>query len=166
VPAAPWVAGYATALLLWLIVLAASKQPTLWKGRALVYLNGAFIAVLLVVILVRQQRPGVGLYVLGGLLLASAGAARNAWILLHIDRGKLDQLLEKCFRQTRASHKTTPTGYTVIAAGSEMSVAITPLLAGHGVRFGGASNSKKAQLIRALIAKQFQPSFPPLRIRA
>lgn len=163
--AAPWVAAYAAALIVWLIVLATGRQPTLWRGRALVYLNGTIITALVVVILVRQQRPAAGLYILGALLLASAVAARNAWILLHIDRGGIDQLLEKCFRQTRASYKRTPTGYTVIAAGVEMSVAISPLLVGHGVRFRGANNSKKAQLIRAAIAKQFEPSFPALRIR-
>jgi predicted outer membrane lipoprotein len=165
VPAAPSVAAYATALIVWLIVLAAGREPTLWKGRAVLCFNGAFIGALLAVILVRQQRPGAGLYILGALLLASAVAARNALLLLHIDRGKIDQVLEKCFGQTRASHKKTPTGYTVIAAGAEMSVAITPLLAAHAVRFSGTKNSKKAQLIRALIAKQFQPSFPVLRIR-
>ena len=52
--AAPWVAAYATALLVWLIVLGTGRQPTLWRGRSLVYLNGAFVALLLVVMLVRQ----------------------------------------------------------------------------------------------------------------
>jgi hypothetical protein len=165
VSAAPWVAAYTTALIGWLIVLASGRRPTLWKGRTLVYFNGAIIAVLVVAMLARQQRPGFGLYILVGLLLASAAAARNAWLLLHVDRGKIDQVLEKCFVQTRASHNRTPTGYVVIAAGAEMSVAIRPLLAGYAVRFSGRRSSKKAQLIRALIAKQFQPSFPTLRIR-
>jgi hypothetical protein len=164
VSAAPWVAGYATALLLWLIVLAASKQPTLWKGRALVYLNGAFIAVLIVVLLARQQLPGSGLYVLGALLLASAIVARNAWLLLHIDRPEIDRLLEKCFAQTRTQFDKTDQGYTVTAAGA-MQVAVTAMLAMHAIRFTGTSASKKGQLIRALIAKQFRPSFPALRIR-
>jgi len=164
VSAAPWVAGYATALLLWLIVLAASKQPTLWKGRALVYLNGAFIAVLIVVVLARQQLPGFGLYVLGALLLASAAAARNAWLLLHIDRPEIDTVLERCFAQTRTQFDKTDRGYTA-RAGGEMQVTVAPLLTLHTIRFTGTSNSRKAQLIRALIAKQFRPSFPALRIR-
>jgi hypothetical protein len=164
VPAAPWVAAYAAALIVWLIVLAAGNRPTLWKGRALLYLNGAFIAVLLVVVLVRQQRPGLGLYIFGAVLLASAVAARNAWLLLHIDRTEIARILEKCFAQTRTQFDRTDRGYTA-RAGGEMQVTVTPVLTMHTVRFTGTSNSKKGQLIRALIAKQFRPSFPALRIR-
>jgi hypothetical protein len=160
------VAAYAAALLLWLVVLASGRRPTLWKGRTVVYLNGAIIVVLLAVMLARQRAPGWGLYVFGGLLLASAVATRNAWLLLHVDRTEIDQILEKCFAQTRASHNKISTGYSVKAGGAEMSVAITATLAGHALRFGGSTDSKKAQLVCALIAKQFQPSFPALRIRA
>ncbi len=164
-PAAPWVAAYAAALIVWLIVLATGRQPTLWKGRALAWLNGAMIAVLIAVMLARHQLPGVGLYLLGALLLASAAVARNAWLLLHVDRTEIDLILQKCFTQTRAAHSKTAAGYTVSAGGAEMSVAVTPMLAAHTVRFGGSTDSKKAQLICSLIAKQFRPSIPTLRIR-
>jgi hypothetical protein len=164
VSAAPWVAAYAAALIVWLIVLAAGRQPTLWKGRALLYLNGAIIAVVVVVMLARHQRPGLGLYVLGALLLASAAAARNAWVLLHIDRPEINRILERCFAQTRTQFDKTGPGYTV-RAGGEMQVSVAPMLTMHTVRFTGTSNSKKGLLIRALIAKQFHPSFPTLRIR-
>ncbi|MGI8402396.1 MAG: hypothetical protein ACR2NS_12460 [Gemmatimonadaceae bacterium] len=164
-PAAPWVAAYATALIVWLIVLVRGREPTLWKGKAFAYFNGAIVAVVLVVLLVRQERPGVGLYIFGALLIVSAVAARNAWLLLHIDRAEIDKTLEKCFAQTRASPKRTTAGYVMSAGGAEMSVAITPMLTMHAVRFAGTSSSKKGQLIRALIAKQFRPSFPALRIR-
>ena len=162
--AAPWVAAYAAALIVWLIVLAGGRKPTLWKGSALLYLNGAIIAALVVVMLVRQQRPGFGLYVLSALLLASAVATRDAWVLVHIDRREIDRILEKCFAQPRAQFDKTGQGYTV-RAGGEMQVAVAPMLTMHAIRFSGTSNSKKGQLIRALIAKQFHPSFPPLRIR-
>lgn len=161
--AAPWVAAYAAAIIVWLILLAAGRQPTLWKGRALVYLNGAFLGVLVVVMLVRQQRLGFGLYILGALLLASAAAARNAWLLLHINRAEIDLILQKCFAQTRAQFDKSGQGYTV-RAGGEMQVTVAPMLTMYTVRFTGTSNSKKGQLIRALIAKQFHPSFPALRI--
>jgi hypothetical protein len=164
VSAAPWVAAYAAALIVWLIVLAAGRQPTLWKGRALVYLNGAIFVLLVAVMLARHQRPGLGLYIFGALLLASAAAARNAWLLLHIDRTEIDRVLEKCFAQTRAPFDKTGQGYSV-RAGGEMQIAVAPMLTVHTVRFTGTSNSKKGQLIRALIAKQFRPSFPTLRIR-
>ena len=162
--AAPWVAGYAAALIIWLIVLAAGRKPTLWKGRALVYLNAATVGVLVVVMLARQQHPGFGLYVLGALLLASAAVARNAWVLLHIDRREIDRVLERCFAQTRTQFDKTRQGYTV-SAGGHMQVAVSRMLTMHTVRFMGSSNSRKAQLIRALIAKQFHSSFPTVRIR-
>ena len=161
--AAPWVAAYTTALIVWLIVLAAGRQPTLWKGRALAYVNGATIALLAVAMLARQQRPGFGPYAFGALLLASAVAARNAWLLLHITREEIDRVLEKCFAQTRTQFDKTDQGYTA-RAGGEMQVLIRAMSTIHTVRFTGTSNSKKGQLIRALIAKQFRPSFPALRI--
>jgi hypothetical protein len=85
-------------------------------------------------------------------------------MLLHIDRSQIDRVLEKCFAQTRTQFDKTDRGYTV-RAGGEMQVAVAPILTMHAIRFAGTSNSKKGHLIRALIAKQFRPSFPALRIR-
>jgi hypothetical protein len=105
VSAAPWVAAYAAALIVWLIVLAAGRQPTLWKGRALLYLNGGIIAVLVVVMLARQQRPGLGLYVLarfGGCRKECLGALAHRSAGDQPDSGEMLRTNANTVRQNRA----------------------------------------------------------------
>ncbi|MFL5595445.1 MAG: hypothetical protein ACJ78M_13330 [Gemmatimonadaceae bacterium] len=164
--AAPWIAAYVATLAVWFFFLHSDRAPTLWKGRSLLILNAAFVAVSVTVMMIRRQRPDLVLLVFDVVLLATGIFVRNVWVLLNIERAELNQVLEKCFVRTRAQHQPTPTGYLVRVGGTEMGVMLSSAARSTlRLRFTGAHESKKAGLIQALIGKQFRPSFPTLRIR-
>ena len=164
--AAVWIAAYVATVILWLTSLGTRSEPTLLKGRVVVFLNGAFVVASVVALLIRRERPGADLIVFDIVLVASAILFGRVWLLLHIPRDEAEAILEKCFAQTRARYERAPNGYTVSAAGAEMAVAMSESFRGAlRIRFSGARTSKKAGLIRALVGKQFRPPFPTLRIR-
>ena len=163
--AAPWLAVYVAVLIAWISFLASRKTPTLWKGRALGVLNGAFVFVVVATAIARGEMPDTGLSILLFALAITALAAHNIWLLLHLDRVAAERILEKCFAQTRAIHQRTANGYTIKLSDAEMQIVLTALPLAHNLRFSGSRTSKKADLIRALIGKQFAPSFPTLTIR-
>ena len=79
---------------------------------------------------------------------------------------ELQRILEECFTRTRAVHTRARDDYLLSVANSEMRVRLsTPIRGVIRIGFGGTTNSKKAQLIRGLIAKQFRASFPALKVR-
>ena len=163
--AAPWIFAYAVALVLWLVFLIVRRQPTLWKGRALLWMNAAFFVAIAATELARAEEADSALLGFQAFLLLSAALTTNVWLLVHISRPEIDMILEKCFAQTRARHDRTPDGYNVVAGSGEMRIALAPLGGLTRVHFSGADKSKKAELIKSLITKQFETSFPKPRFR-
>jgi hypothetical protein len=166
VTAAVWIAAYVATVIVWLTSLGTRSEPTLLKGRSFLLLNVAFVVASVFAMLIRRERAGADLIAFDILLLVSAILARSIWLLLHIAPAEVDEIIERCFTQTRARYERTPNGYSVSAGSAHMAVTVTrSLLGALRVRFSGARESKKAELIRALIGKQFRPSYPTLRIR-
>jgi hypothetical protein len=165
VRAAPWIAVYVAVLIAWLAFLASRKTPTLWKGRALAVVNGVFVLVAVATALVRGEIPDAQMVTFLAILVVVSVAAHNVWLLLHTDRAEAERILEKCFVQTRATHERTTTGYNVKLSEAEMRVRLTNAQFTQKLSFAGAGTSKKAELIRALIGKQFTQGYPILKIR-
>jgi hypothetical protein len=161
----PWVAGYIGALVIWWLLLGAGKSPTLWRGRSLVFLNGAFIVASVVTMLIRQLRPSSALVGFDVILLGLVLLLRGVWLTLHVGMSEVERILEECFTRTRAVYARAGGDYVLTVADREMRVNLSvPIRGVIRIGFGGNRGSKKAQLIRALIAKQFRGSFPAVKI--
>jgi hypothetical protein len=165
VTAAPWITAYVVVIVGWLLVLSVRRQPTLWKGRSLLWLNALFFVAAATTQMLRGEEPDSALLAFEAFLLISAALMSHVWILLHIDEAAIDGVLEKCFAQTRARFARAPNGYTVVAGGDEMRIAVTPTGRLTRIHFSGAKASKKAELIKSLFSKQFKTSFPQPRFR-
>jgi hypothetical protein len=163
----PWVAGYIGALVIWWLLLAAGKSPTLWRGSSLAFLNVAFIVASVVTMLIRQLRPSSALVGFDVILLGLVLLLRGVWLTLHIATSEVERILEECFTRTRAVYTRAGGDYVLTVADREMRVNLSvPIRGIVRIGFRGNTGSKKAQLIRALIAKQFRGSFPVLKIRS
>jgi hypothetical protein len=142
------------------------NAPTLWRGNALLFFNGIFIAASIVAIAVKGVSPTPVFVGFDVVLIAAAVSARSVWLLLHVDRGRAEQILEDCFAKTRARYARAEGGYVLTVAETQIRVLLEPLGDAIRLRFVGSLRSKKAGLIRALIMKQFRGPFPALRMRA
>lgn len=163
--AAGAVGAYVGVLALWALVLRLGGNPTLWKGRSLLIFNALFLAVAGVVLLARGQRPGVALAVFLVILLVAGIGVRGVWLLLNIDRAGVAQILERCLAQTRANYERQNGRYLVRTTTQNLAIDIGEAMLVIRVRFTGGAGSKKAELIRSLLGKQFKPSVPTLRVR-
>ena len=175
-PVLPWIAAYLAVLLVWALIILRRTGPTLWKGRSLVAVNIAFVLVSTAVVLLRGRgfSDGIGgaafprgLIAFDLVLIIVAALVRNKWLLLRINHTGSAAILEKCFTQTRAPWTRRPGGYAIQCGEAEMLATVRPTMFGPlSVRFSGADDSKKADLLRSLYGKQFHSSFPTPRIRA
>jgi hypothetical protein len=167
VHAALWIAAYVAVVLLWCAVLVLSRAPTLWRGSSLLFFNAPFIVASLAAMAVKRVGPTGALVVFDVVLIAAVVLLRDVWLLLHIDRERVGQILEDCFEKTRARYARADYGYVLTVAENQMRVMVgEPRSGAVRLRFTGNTQSKKAQLIRALVVKQFSGSFPALRLWA
>lgn len=165
--ALPWIVAYLVILSLWAAIILRRRGPTLWKGRSLVALNIAFVAVSTVVIVSRDQTLDAGVIAFALVLLVAALVMRDKWLLFGISHADSARVLEKCFSQTRASAVRRDDGYAVKCGETEMIVTIRPtFIRLLKVQFNGGAGSKKAMLVRDLFGKQFHNSLPTPRFRA
>jgi hypothetical protein len=176
--ALPWIAAYLAILLAWALVILRRTGPTLWKGSSLAALNIAFILLSAVTFLrgpsLDDSMGGsywccfsVPLAAFDLVLLVIAILMGRKWLVLGMSQGDTMAVLERCFAQTRASSARHPEGYLVQCGGPEMTVSIRPIMTRvMSVRFTGARESKKADLVRKLFGKQFHSSVPTPRFRA
>jgi hypothetical protein len=178
-PALPWIAAYLAILLAWALVILRRTGPTLWKGSSLAVLNIAFVLLSVAVTFLRGTAldNGMGdtvwccfspvLAAFDLVLLVIAILVGRKWLVLGISHGDTMAVLERCFVQTRASSARHGEGYLVQCGGPEMTVSLRPITTRVvGVRFTGATKSKKAELVRKLFGKQFHSSLPTPRFRA
>ena len=178
-PVLPWIAAYVAILLGWATIVLRRNGPTLWKGRSLVALNLAFVAISTAPSVLEGRSLGHGMdevfqcCVPGGILvfdlvlLLVAVALGRTWLLLRVSHADTVRVLERCFKQTRAPSTVRKGGYTVQCGDTEMTVTIQPISTTlMEVRFTGARRSKKAALVRKLFGKQYHSSFPTPRFRA
>jgi hypothetical protein len=175
----PWIVAYLAILLVWALIILRRTGPTLWKGRSLVAVNLAFVLVSIVVIVLKRRAIGNGMggvswsFVPPGLiafdlpLIIIAVLVRNTSLLLRTGRAATAVVMERCFKQTRSAWTHHPGGYAVQCGDAEMiltfrSTSLGPI----SVQFTGATDSRKAALLRNLFGKQFHSSFPTPRFRA
>ncbi len=165
--AGPWIALYIGAIIIWSIVIAMSRSPTLWRGSSLSFLNGAFIAGSIAAMMIRRLRPDLGLIGFEIILAGVALFARPVWLALHVEEAQLERVLEQCFTKTRAAFVRGDNGYILTVAESEVQVRLRRWFRSTiQIGFVGNMGSRKAKLIRAFIGKQFRGSFPALKVRA
>ena len=162
---APWLGVYAGILSLWLFALVTGRRPTLWKGRSLVILNAVFVLAVVAISIAREERPDGALTAFLVSLIAVAVVVSRRWILLHVDRAAVRQIVEKCLAQTLAKYEANGDRYIVHTAGEDMTIDIRGDAPVIRIRMSGGRHSKKAVLIRSFFGKQFSGSVPTLRVR-
>lgn len=145
-------------------MLTAVRQPTLWKGRSLLIVNAAIVAAIAVNLALARQRPGYGLAAFLLMLIVAGIAVRDRAVLLHVDRDEAERVLERCLTQTRAGYERSGPDYIARTAPENLMIEMRGGRPAIAVRFLGGNGSRKAELIRALVGKQFSGSFPTIRI--
>jgi hypothetical protein len=94
-------------------------------------------------------------------------ALRGRWWVLHIRRDELDQTIARACRMVLATSNVTAEGVRVRLAQTDLSIHMRPLgTSAFELSFEGPWRAhRKAILLLSVIAKQFDPPLPRIRIR-
>lgn len=156
---------YISILGLGLLSAASRRRILLLRGRgffALTWLSGTLGLALLVI--GKQARP-VWLIAVWLVLLAAAPAARTRWFFFWFDPAGFTAEVENSLRMLLIPFVTTEAGYTLKLRDGDVDLQ---LQAGPGrtavLKFRQGRKHKKADLLRSLLGKRFEPLFPRPKI--
>jgi hypothetical protein len=144
-----------------------SRRRILLRGVTLLQLGALLAALLLLPPLLRGAVPAIPVVLVAAAALGAGGAVRDRWWVLRIYRDELDDALIRSCRMVRAWPAITPEGVRLQVADAELMIRIRARGSGaFQLRFDGPWRAqRKATLLRSVIAKQFEPPLPRIRIR-
>jgi hypothetical protein len=163
-----WIAGYLAATLGLVAAAAFRRKPVLLKGSSLLALTLLFVALSAAAAAGHARRSGTVLLPLVAFQLVAVGvawAARGQWLVAGAGPAAVGATLERCLGMLCASFERAADGYVVPLADGPLRVALRPALGGATVvTFRGATGHRKAALLRTLLAKQFDPVVPRVKV--
>ena len=163
-----WIAGYLVATLGLVATAAFRRLPILLKGSSLLTLTLLF-AVLSVIAAVdparRQVVVPLPLVAFQVVALGAAWAVRGRWLVVGADPTAVGATLERCLGMLCAPFERAGDAYVVPLANGPLRVVVRRAPAGAAVvTFRGARGHRKAALLRTLLAKQFDPMVPRIKL--
>lgn len=163
-----WIAGYLATTLGMVAAAALRRKPILLKGSTLLALTLLFIVLSAAAAVDPARREAVvplPLVAFQVVALGAAWAVRGRWLVVGADAAAVGATLERCLGMLCASFERAVDAYVVPLADGPLHVALRPALAGATlVTFRGATGHRKAALLRALLAKQFDGVVPRVKI--
>lgn len=161
-----WLVAYLVIILAAAVTTLLRAEPTLTTGKSLLIFNSGFVALWIAVSLLWQQPASPLPTVFYAVVLVGSWIMRDMWLLLHADERRAGDVLEGCLKIVRAPFEKTHAGYVVRLGTESLHIKLRrsfgPFVL---IAFAERVRHKKAELIKALFAKQFQPVLPRLRVR-
>jgi hypothetical protein len=143
----------------------ARRRMLLLRGRGILVLTGLSATLDLAVLAIRQAAP-IWRVAIWLALVTGASAVRPLWVFLWFDPKKFAADVESSLRMLLISFVKTDGGYRLQLRNA---VVEMQLRAGPGgtaiLKFRQRQKQKKADLLRSLLKKKFEPLFPRLKIR-
>lgn len=163
-----WVVGYLAATLGLVAAAALRRKPILLQGRSLLALTLLFVVLSAAAAVDPARRQAVvplPLVAFQAVALGAAWAVRGRWLVVGADPAAVGATLERCLGMLCASSERAVGAYVVPLADGPLYVALRPAPGGATlVTFRGATGHRKAALLRALLAKQFDGVVPRVKI--
>lgn len=159
---APWRTSRSSSTAEW-----TSRERILLRGASLLRLAAILAALLLLPPFLRGAAPGLAAIVLTAVAVGVGIGARARWWVLRIHRDDLDAALLRSCRMVLAVPTVTAEGVRVQLARTQLLIRIRSCgVRAFELRFDGPWRThRKARLVRSVIAKQFEPPIPRIRIR-
>jgi len=162
----PILAIYTSILGLGLLAAVSRRRMLLVRGHGFFALSGLSGMLGLALLAIGKQATPVWLAAIWLALLAAALVARPRWFFLWFDPARFAAEVEDSLRMLLIPFVKTEAGYTLQLRNGDVYLQ---LRAGPGctsvLKFRQGRKHKKADLLRSLLRKKFDPLFPRLKIR-
>ncbi len=160
-----WAAGYAAFLILVLVVVAARREPTAVRGDWLFLFTSLFLLAATIVTGLRGDRFGLGTLLTAVLVVAVGWFVRSRWLIIGASAFAVGTTIGECAARLRAPVERSVTECSVAVPGGAMRLRIASVARGSTmIVFVMTPRHRKAELFRRLLAKQYRPVLPTIKL--
>lgn len=160
-----WAAAYVALALVAVVVVLARREPTVVRGDCLFLATSLFMLAAALVTGMRGGRFTLGALVAVALVLVAGWLAQSRWLIVGADATAVGATIEECASRLCAAAARTPAECTITVPGGVVRLRIAPAARRSTmIVFLASARHRKAELFRRLLAKQYRPLLPTIRL--
>jgi F0F1-type ATP synthase membrane subunit a len=160
-----WAIAYVALGLVAAALVLARREPTIVRGDWLFLLTALYILVAAVVTAARGGRFSLGDLASAVLVLVAGWLVQSRWWVVGAAPASVLATIEECASRLCAPAATSPGACTLTVPGGHVRVRLAPaMLASTLIVFEASTRHRKTELFRRLLAKQFRPVMPTIRL--
>lgn len=160
-----WAAAYAALLIVTLVLVSLRREPTVVRGDWVFLVTSLFLIAATVITALRGGRFSVGPVIAAALVLAVGWLARSRWLIIGASPPAVGATIDECGSRLCAAVERSTSDVAIAIPGGAMRLRVTPLAGGSTlIVFVTTPPHRKADLFRRLLAKQYRPVLPTIRL--
>ena len=159
-----WAAIYAALVVLAAVVVLARREPTIVRGDWVFLLTALYVLLAAVVTALRGGRFSLGVLAGTVVVLVAGWLVQSRWWVVGATSDAVVVTIEECASRLCAPSERSASGCTVTVPGGAVRLRIAPAGASTMIVFLASAKHRKAHLFRRLLAKQYRPVIPTIRI--
>jgi hypothetical protein len=159
-----WAAAYAVLAGVAVLLVRARREPTIVRGDWIFLLTALYVLAAATVTALRGGRFSLGVLAGAIAVLVAGWFVQSRWWVVGADADAVAATIEECAARLCAPAARSAGGCTVTVPGGALRLRIAPAGRSTTIVFLESAKHRKVQLFRRLLAKQYRPVLPTIRL--
>lgn len=159
-----WAAVFVALVVVAAVVVLARREPTVVRGDWVFLLTALFVLLAAVVTALRGGRFSLGVLAATTVVLLAGWFLQARWWVVGARPDVVATTIEECASRLCAAAERTADACTVAVPGGAVRLRIVPAGGSTMIVFVSSAKHRKAELFRRLLAKQYRPVVPTIRL--
>lgn len=159
-----WAAAYVVVALMAAVIVLSRREPTVVRGDRVFLLTSLFVLLAASVSAARGERFSLGVLVGAVIVLAGGWLLQSRWWVVGVTSSIVSTTIDECASRICAPATRAGNEATIAVPGGAVRLRIAPAGRSTMILFVGTSRHRKAELFRRLLAKQYRPVMPTIRL--
>jgi hypothetical protein len=159
-----WAAAYVVVAVVAAVVVLGRREPTVVRGDWVFLLTSLFVLLAASVSAVRGERFSLGVLVGAVVILAAGWFLQSRWWVVGATSSMVSTTIDECASRICAPATRAGNESTIAVPNGAVRLRIAPAGGSTMIVFVGTSRHRKAELFRRLLAKQYRPVMPTIRL--
>ena len=159
-----WAAAYVVVAAVAAVVVLSRREPTIIRGDWVFLLTSLFALLAATVTALRGERFSLGTLMGTIAVLVASWIVQSRWWVVGATSNAVAATVDECASRICAPATRAGSESSITVPGGPIRLRVSPAGSSTMIVFVASSRHRKAQLFRRLLAKQYRPVWPTIRL--